>query len=77
VDRLYAACLLEENRLDEDKLIALTLQMERAMYDDMTCVPVYAPYNYLMFSQRVELPMKVYDPNVGFGWLYSACGASA
>ena len=71
VDDLYADCLLEENRLDENKLVALTLQLEQAMYDDMTCVPVYAPFNYLMFSEEIDLPMERYDPSVGFGWLYA------
>ena len=41
------------------------------MYDDMTCVPVYAPFNYLMFSEEIDLPMERYDPSVGFGWLYA------
>jgi len=72
VDELYAACLLDENRLDENRLVDLTVQLEQAMYDDMTCVPVYNPRYHILFSDRVELPMAVYNPNVGFGWLYSA-----
>lgn len=70
LDQLWAQCLLEENRLDDEKLAALTVQMEQTMYEDMTCCPVYGVTNYAMFSERISVPLKEYDPSLEFGWQY-------
>ena len=62
----------EEYYLNMDKLSALTVQMEEAMYEDMTCLPVYQGKTFAMFQERVELPMKQYHSQGGWGWLFSS-----
>jgi hypothetical protein len=46
--------------------------MEEAMYQDMTCIPVYGKTSYMMYAENVDLPMDEYAPGVGFGWVYSS-----
>jgi len=71
LDAIYAECMKDENRLDEDKLAALTVQGEDAWYEDMTCIPIYGTVKKLMFQDNIELPMVQYSPQVGFGWHFA------
>ena len=72
LDALWEQCLVEANRLDDEKMADITVQMEKAILDDMTCVPVYQPNNFVMYSDRIQLPMNVYHNDIGFGWTYSS-----
>ena len=71
IDTLWEQCLIEENRLDDEKMASITVAMEKAILDDMTCVPVYQPNNFVMYADRIDLPMNVYHNDIGFGWTYS------
>jgi len=71
LDAIYAACMQDENRLDEQKLAALTVQGEEAWYEDMTSIPVYVDAKYTLFKDHVELPMKQYTAGLGFGWYFA------
>jgi len=71
LDALWEQCLVEANRLDDEKMADITVQMEKAILDDMTCVPVYQPNNFVMYSDRIQLPMNVYHNDIGFGWTYA------
>ena len=62
----------EEVRLDEQLTLENTFKMEEAMYQDMTCIPVYGKTSYMMYAENVDLPMDVYTPGPGFGWMYSS-----
>ena len=72
LDSLCALAYEEEYYLNMDKLSALTVQMEEAMYEDMTCLPVYQGKTFAMFQERVELPMKQYHSQGGWSWLFSS-----
>ena len=72
LDAIYAECLKDENRLNEDKLVALTVQGEEAWYEDMTDIPVYVDVKYTLFSDRIDLPMKQNVSSIAFfGWAFS------
>jgi ABC-type oligopeptide transport system substrate-binding subunit len=71
IDTLWEQCKIEENRLDDEKMASITVAMEKAILDDMTCVPVYQPNNFVMYADRIDLPMNVYHNDIGFGWTYS------
>ena len=72
LDEIYKECLKDENRLDGNKLLDLTVAGESAWYDDMTNIPVYSAITKMMFQERVDLPMNVYTSQTGFGWYYSS-----
>ena len=61
----------EENRLNDKKAAALTVQGEEAFYEDMTCIPVYAAITNTMYQESIELPMKQYIAQGGWGWPFS------
>ena len=61
----------EENRLNDVKAAALTVAGEEAMYQDMTCIPVYAAITNTMYQENIELPMKQYIVQGGWGWPFS------
>jgi hypothetical protein len=71
LDAIYAECLKDENRLDEQKLLALTVQGEQAWYDDMTCIPVYGGVSNYMYQERIQLPVDNYTAGMGLGWRYA------
>ena len=71
VKQLVKECAKEEVRLNEQLLLQYTVDMEEAMYQDMTCVPVYGNTSYMMFAEYVDLPNQIYAPGVGFGWMFS------
>ena len=71
LDAIYAQCLLEENRLDDEKLLQLTVQGEEAMYEDMTYVPVFCNGKFDLYQEEVDLPMTQYSNQIGFGWMYA------
>ena len=70
LDALVEECKLDENRLDEKKLTAVTIKAEQTMYDDMTCIPVYSVNYFVMYSDRIELPLDVHNIEIDWGWLY-------
>jgi len=72
VNNLTVECAKEEVRLDEQLTLKYTVEMEEAMYKDMTCIPVYGKTSYMMYAENVDLPMKEYAPGPGFGWVYSS-----
>ena len=71
LDAIYAECLKDENRLDEKKLAALTVQGEEAWYEDMTDIPVYVDVQNVLFKDHIQLPVEQYSPGVGFGWYFA------
>lgn len=56
LDELYEKSISEEYRLDEDKLIGITAQMERALIDNVDVLPVIQVLEYIRFSDRVAVP---------------------
>ena len=70
-DIYFNKCLLDENRLDEKKMLALTIEGEQAWYDDMTCVPVYGGVSNVMVQERIQLAVDNYTAGMGLGWYYS------
>ena len=72
LEEIYSECMKEENRLDESKLLALTVEGEKAMYEDMTCIPVYGSVSNMMFQESVQLAVDNYCPGLGLGWYYSS-----
>jgi len=71
LEEIYAECLKEENRLDDKKMLALTVEGEKALYEDMTCIPVYCDPANLLYQEYVQLPLENYVPGLGMGWVYS------
>jgi len=71
LDAIYAECMKDENRLDDEKLLALTVQGEDAWYEDMTNIPVYAGVSKMLYQEYVDLPVDTYAPGIGLGWYYS------
>ena len=70
LDALVEQCKLDENRLDEKKLTAVTIKAEESMYQNMTCIPVYSATNNVLYSDRIELPLDVHNIEIDWGWLY-------
>lgn len=66
LDKLYLESVSEDVRLDPNKIIDYAMDMEKVYIDDVLAVPVFQAYAQAMFSERVILPMDVYD--VTFGW---------
>ncbi|MEA4920088.1 MAG: ABC transporter substrate-binding protein [Clostridiaceae bacterium] len=58
LDRLYALSITEEYRLDEQKLIDITLQMEKSLLQNVDQIPVFQQTAYYLFSDRVIKPSK-------------------
>lgn len=58
LDRLYALSITEEYRLDEQKLIDITLQMEKSLLENVDQIPVFQQTSYYLFSDRVIKPSK-------------------
>ena len=71
LDAIYAECMKDENRLDDEKLLALTVQGEEAWYEDMTNIPVYGGVSKMLYQEYVDLPVDAYAPGIGLGWYYS------
>jgi len=71
LDEIYKEVMKEENRLNDVKAAALTVAGEEAMYQDMTCIPVYAAITNTMYQENIELPMKQYIVQGGWGWPFS------
>ena len=71
LDAIYAECMKDENRLSDQKLLALTLQGEEAWYEDMTCVPVFGGVSKYLYQEYVQLPVSGYAAGIGLGWYYS------
>ena len=70
LDALLAKADTDEYRLDPQKLADLTVEMEKAMYEDMTCIPVVQGQSYCMFSERMEPAMSVYVAATGWGTIF-------
>jgi len=71
VNNLTVECAKEEVRLNEQLTLKYTHEMEEAMYQDMTCIPVYGKTSYMMYAENVQLPMTQYNPSIGFGWEFA------
>ena len=72
LEEIYAECMKEETRLDEQKLLKLTVEGEKAMYEDMTCIPVYGSAANMMFQEYVQLPLDNYASGIILGWYFSS-----
>ena len=70
LDALLVKADTDEYRLDPQKLADLTVEMEKAMYEDMTCIPVVQGQSYCMFSERIEPAMQVYVAATGWGTIF-------
>lgn len=66
IDDLYAKSITEEYRLNEDLLIKTTLDMEKALIEDVTQLPVFQAQAYYIFSDRCIRPTKTRLNYVGF-----------
>lgn len=66
IDELYALSVTEEYRLDEQKLIDITLEMEKALLDNVDQIPVFQGTNYYIFSDRITRPSKTRINSGGF-----------
>ena len=72
LDAIYAECMKDENRLNDQNLLKLTVQGEEAWYEDMTCIPVYGGVSRMLFQEYVDLPVDSYAAGIGLGWYYAA-----
>ncbi len=71
VTKLYAESLTEEARLNQERLVELAIEMEKAMVDDVYVVPVVNIVSKFMFSERMVLPFDEYDPILGWAAFYA------
>ena len=70
LDALLKDCGKLENRLDEDKMVELTVKLEAQMFEQCPSVPVLEETKNEMFSEHIVLPMERYISSVGWGWIY-------
>ena len=52
---------------DAQKIIELCQKMEKMALDDLILIPRYEKQNKVLFSERVQLPVKDYVSGFGFG----------
>lgn len=62
-DKQYEVC---ENTKDYQKQLVETQKLEEIYLEDVIQVPVAQYTNYVLYADRVQIPMKQYVP--GFGW---------
>ncbi len=67
LDKLYELYTSEEYKLDQAKMDSLCGKMEKAMFDDMTCVSVLQDSNYSIFADNVHPALDTY-----VGYIYWA-----
>ena len=60
-----------EVRKDPQRLAEVTAQMEKALLDSVTVVPVFEETDYSLTGDRLILPFEKEDPNLGWGLKYS------
>jgi len=70
LDALIKECTVLENRLDENKMVDLTLKLEAQMFEHCPSVPVLEETKNEMFSEHIDLPMERYISSVGWGWIF-------
>lgn len=69
-DELYAELSKEETRLDPQLMVELTAELEKVYLDEVMGIPVGQIYNYVLYSDRVKLPVNRYVPDFGFGAMF-------
>ena len=70
IDKLYAQSISEEYRTDEKKLGQATLDMEKALLNDVDVIPVFQVDAHYIFSDRVKLPVTQRVRILGYGYQY-------
>ncbi len=70
-DKQFAACQAEEVRLNPDKMVQMTAELESIYLRDVVNVPLYEAVSYTMYSARMVPPCKNYIPGFGYGTMFS------
>ena len=66
LDRQFAACQAEEVRMDPERMVQMTAELEAIYLRDVVNVPLFENVYYMMYGEKVTLPCVEYIP--GFGW---------
>jgi oligopeptide transport system substrate-binding protein len=66
IDEAYKQSITEEYRLDEDKLVKITLDMEKSLIENVDQLPVFQAQAFYIFSDRCVRPTKTRLNFVGF-----------
>ena len=71
LDDNYEKLLTEEYRFDERKTFDATVEIEKSIIlDDITCIPVIQEKAFVLWSERIVLPVDEYTVGLGFGWRF-------
>lgn len=70
MDKLYLESVSEEIRLDPEKIVDYSIEMEKEYIDDVLAIPVFQAMGHAMFSERIILPIDEYDITLGWGIRY-------
>jgi ABC-type oligopeptide transport system substrate-binding subunit len=70
LDEMYVRSLTEEYRLDQERLIALTLEMDALFMDRMLAIPITQAVGRTIVNERIILPVE-WSPLLGYGTLYA------
>lgn len=70
-DQQFAACQVEDVRLDPKYMVEMTAKLEALYLRDVVNVPLYENVYYMMYSEKMVLPCKQYIPGFGWGTMFS------
>ena len=70
-DEKFKALTTEEVRLDPQLMVEMTAELEEIYIEDVINVPIGQQRTYVIFSDRMDLPVTEYVPNFGYGTMYA------
>ena len=70
-DAAYKLAKTAEVRKDEVRLAEVTAEMEKALLDSVTVVPVFQETDFSLTGDRLILPVEKEDPSIGWGLKYA------
>lgn len=70
-DAQFAACQAEEVRLNPERMVQMTAELEALYLRDVVNVPLYENTYYTMYSERMVLACPEYIPGFGFGSMFA------
>ncbi|MBR4304268.1 MAG: hypothetical protein IKT81_02935, partial [Clostridia bacterium] len=69
-DDKYAEAMSYDLEADNDKVIALCMDMEKMLLDELVNIPLYERPNKVLFNEKITLPAGGYIVGWGFGESY-------
>ena len=70
-DAFFASCQTEEVRFNPELLYQKSAELEALYLKYMINIPLWQPIDYEMFSDRIGLALKEFDPSISYGLWFS------